>query len=76
MSLSREVDKLLDTLNDREKQVVRLYFGIGEETNYTLEEIGHRANITRERVRQIKDTALQKLKRSGRIHRLKKHALL
>jgi RNA polymerase primary sigma factor len=76
MSLTREVDKLLDTLSDREKQVVKLYFGIGEETNYTLEEIGHRANITRERVRQIKDTALQKLKRSGRIHRLKKHALL
>jgi RNA polymerase primary sigma factor len=72
-SLNQEVDKLLDTLNEREREVVKLYFGIGEETSYTLEEIGLRSNITRERVRQIKETALQKLKRSGRIRRLRRY---
>jgi RNA polymerase primary sigma factor len=72
-SLNSEVDKLLDTLSEREQSVVRLYFGIGEDTNYTLEEIGLRSNITRERVRQIKETALKKLKRSGRIGRLRRY---
>ena len=48
-------------------------FGIGEETAYTLEEIGARSNITRERVRQIKDSALEKLRRSGRIRMLKNY---
>ncbi|MFP4415858.1 MAG: RNA polymerase sigma factor RpoD/SigA [Chitinispirillaceae bacterium] len=75
MSLNQEIDELLETLNERERKVVRMYFGIGEETTYTLEEIGARANITRERVRQIKDSALEKLRRSGRTHRLKKHSM-
>ncbi len=75
ISLNQQIDKLLDTLNERERKVVRMYFGIGEETTYTLEEIGERANITRERVRQIKDAALEKLRRSNYSRRLRKHAL-
>lgn len=59
-----KIKKLLKALSDREKLILCLYFGIGEETGYTLEEIGNRFNLTRERIRQIKDGALSKLKRS------------
>lgn len=64
------VHELLDCLTERERRVICLYFGIGEETNYTLEEIGIRANITRERVRQIKERALEKLKKRIDVHHL------
>ena len=67
---SGEVDRLLSLLTDREREVVKLYFGIDEDTSYTLEEIGQRAGITRERVRQIKDTALVKLRRSKKLSQL------
>jgi RNA polymerase primary sigma factor len=63
ISLQEEVNNALDTLTDREKEVIRLYFGIGEELSHTLEEIGQRFNLTRERARQIKEKALHKLKR-------------
>ncbi len=66
VSLREEINKSLDTLNDREKEVVRLYFGIGEDTSLTLEEIGQRFNLTRERARQIKEKALRKLKQPSR----------
>ena len=52
-----------------------MYFGVGEETNYTLEEIGQQLAITRERVRQIKDSALRKLRRSTKAQKLMKSAL-
>ena len=74
-SIQREISKVLDTLTEREQNVVRMYFGIGEETHYTLEEIGQQLAITRERVRQIKDAALRKLKRSGKAQKLMKNAL-
>jgi RNA polymerase primary sigma factor len=74
-SIQREIAKVLDTLTEREQNVVRMYFGIGEETHYTLEEIGQQLAITRERVRQIKDAALRKLKRSGKAQKLMKNAL-
>lgn len=70
ISLQEEIDKTLDTLSEREKEVVRLYFGIGEETSHTLEEIGQRFNLTRERARQIKEKALRRLKHSSRSKRL------
>jgi RNA polymerase primary sigma factor len=66
ISLREEVNKMLDTLTDRESEVVRLYFGIGEENTHTLEEIGRRFNLTRERARQIKQKALKRLKHSKR----------
>jgi len=70
VSLQDEISKTLDTLSEREKEVVRLYFGIGEETSHTLEEIGQRFNLTRERARQIKEKALRRLKHSSRSKRL------
>ncbi|NLW32730.1 MAG: sigma-70 family RNA polymerase sigma factor [Fibrobacter sp.] len=70
ISLQDEINKTLDTLSEREKEVVRLYFGIGEETSHTLEEIGQRFNLTRERARQIKEKALKRLKHSSRSKRL------
>jgi RNA polymerase primary sigma factor len=69
-SLKREVQHVLGTLEDREEEVVRLYYGIGVDTGYTLEEIGQRFNLTRERVRQIKEKALKRLKHSTRSSRL------
>ena len=71
ISLQEEIEKTLATLSDREKEVVKLYFGIGEETAHTLEEIGQRFNLTRERVRQIKEKALRRLKHCSRSKRLK-----
>lgn len=70
ISLQSEVNTVLDSLSEREREVVKLYFGIGEETAYTLEEIGQRFNLTRERVRQIKEKALKRLKHSSRSARL------
>lgn len=69
-NLRNEVRNVLGTLGQREEEVVRLYFGIGVDTGYTLEEIGVRFNLTRERVRQIKEKALKRLKHSSRSKRL------
>jgi len=70
VSLQVEVNKTLETLSGREQDVVRLYFGIGEDTAHTLEEIGLRLGLTRERVRQIKEKAIRRLKHSSRSGRL------
>lgn len=75
MSQNRVINRLFSVLTDREREVVRLYYGIDEDSNYTLSEIGWRMNITRERVRQIKDIALKKLKRSKKIKDLKYSAV-
>jgi RNA polymerase primary sigma factor len=61
-SLRDAIDESLSQLNWRERSVLKMYYGIGEDTAYTLEEIGSQVNITRERVRQIKERALEKLK--------------
>jgi RNA polymerase primary sigma factor len=71
ISLQEEINQTLDTLSEREKEVIKLYFGIGEETAHTLEEIGQRFNLTRERARQIKEKALRRLKHSSRSQRLR-----
>lgn len=71
MTLHKEVECVLSKLTEREKRVLKLYFGIGEETNHTLEEIGVRFNLTRERVRQIKEKALRRLKHSSNSNRLR-----
>jgi RNA polymerase primary sigma factor len=65
-SLKVEIDKTLDTLTERERKVLQLYFGIGDEAAHTLEEIGQRFHLTRERARQIKEKAIGRLKRSSR----------
>lgn len=65
-SLRREIEEALDTLDQREKEVVKLYFGIGYEHPLTLEEIGEKFKLTRERVRQIKEKAIRKLRHHSR----------
>ena len=65
-SLSREIDRALSTLTDRERDVVKLFFGIGLNHGLTLEEIGDKFDLTRERVRQIKEKAIRRLRHSSR----------
>lgn len=64
-SLNSDIEKVLNNLTLREKVILKLYYGIGEETTHTLQEIGLRFNLTRERVRQIKEKALNQLKSSS-----------
>jgi len=70
-SLKNEVADILSTLDEREAEVIRLTFGIGRNQKATLEEIGERFNLTRERIRQIKENALRKLRSSKRSNKLK-----
>ncbi len=70
ISLHLEINRILDTLACREKEVIKLYFGIGEEIALTLDQIGLRFNLTRERIRQIKQKALRRLRHSSRSQRL------
>ncbi len=65
-SLKEEVRRALATLSEREAQVIRLYFGIDSEHSLTLEEIGEKFNLTRERVRQIKEKAIRRLRHASR----------
>lgn len=61
-SLQIEIERVLSILSPREADVVRLFFGLGEEHPMTLEEIGEKFDLTRERVRQIKEKAIRRLK--------------
>jgi RNA polymerase primary sigma factor len=70
-SLSKEVERALGTLTQREAEVIRLYFGIGVEHALTLEEIGEKFDLTRERVRQIKEKAIRRLRHTSRSKSLK-----
>ena len=72
--LQNEVEDVLNRLTEREKRVLKLYYGIGEETPHTLEEIGDRFDLTRERVRQIKERALKRLKHFSNSVRLRAYA--
>ncbi len=72
-SLQEEINRAFATLSQREADVLRLYFGIGQEHALTLEEIGERFHLTRERVRQIKEKAIRKLRQSNRCKMLKKY---
>lgn len=65
-SLRIELDRALSTLTPREAEVVKLYFGLDLETPLTLEEIGEKFRLTRERVRQIKEKALRRLRHASR----------
>ena len=70
-SLKSEVESVLSTLSEREANVLRLYFGINSERSATLEEIGERFNLTRERVRQIKEKAIRSLRHPSKSKNLK-----
>jgi RNA polymerase primary sigma factor len=69
--LSERVTGILSTLSPREEKIIRLRFGIGENAEYTLEEIGKRFNVSRERIRQIEKKALNRLRHSSRREKLK-----
>ncbi|HEA30731.1 MAG TPA: sigma-70 family RNA polymerase sigma factor [Leeuwenhoekiella sp.] len=70
-SLRVEIERALETLTPREADVIRLYFGLGEQQPMTLEEIGETFDLTRERVRQIKEKAIRRLKHTSRCKILK-----
>lgn len=72
-SLSREIERSLSTLTDRQADVIKLYFGIGVEHPMSLEDIGDRFGLTRERVRQIKDKAINKLRNTSKSKLLKNY---
>ena len=72
-SLSTEINRAISTLKDREKDVIKLYFGIDEDQSYTLEEIGSIFKLTRERVRQIKEKALSRLRHATRSKALRNY---
>ena len=70
-SLTQEIQRSLNTLTDKEKEVVNLYYGIGMNHGLTLDEIGDKFDLTRERVRQIKEKAIRRLKHPSRSKQLK-----
>jgi RNA polymerase primary sigma factor len=71
LSLKMEIDRHLQTLTERQKEVICFFFGIGVDHPLSLEDIGQRYNLTRERVRQIKDKAIVKLKSHNRAKELR-----
>jgi RNA polymerase primary sigma factor len=70
-SLQKEIERSLSTLTERERDVVKLFFGIGINHGLTLEEIGAKFDLTRERVRQIKEKAIRRLRHNSRSKLLK-----
>jgi len=72
-SLKKEINRALSTLTEREREVIKLYFGLNKEHSLTLEEIGERFNLTRERVRQIKEKAIRRLRHTSRSRNLKNY---
>lgn len=71
LNLSEQSRQVLSTLTPREEKVLRMRFGIGEESDHTLEEVGQGFNVTRERIRQIEAKALKKLRHLSRSDKLK-----
>ena len=71
-SLAKEIDRALGTLTSREKDIIKMFFGIGQ-SEKTLEEIGDTFNLTRERVRQIKEKAIRRLRSNSRSKLLKSY---
>jgi len=72
-SLQIEIDKVLETLKVREAEIIKLYFGLDGDRPLTLEEIGEHFKLTRERVRQIKEKALRRLRHRSRLDPLRKY---
>jgi RNA polymerase primary sigma factor len=70
-SLAYEIERALSALSSRESKVLKLYFGLGMKHPFTLEEIGEELNLTRERVRQIKEKALKRIQFTTRCRILK-----
>jgi RNA polymerase primary sigma factor len=72
-SLRQEIEKVLKTLKPREAEIIKLYFGLEGDRPLTLEEIGEYFQLTRERVRQIKEKALRRLRHRSRLEPLRKY---
>lgn len=72
-SLQKEIERSLNTLTEREREVIKLFFGIGMNHGLTLEEIGAKFDLTRERVRQIKEKAIRRLRHKSRSKLLKSY---
>jgi RNA polymerase primary sigma factor len=72
-SLNREIERALSKLSEMEAEIIRLYFGLNDEEPLTLEEIGDKFNLTRERIRQIKEKAIRRLRNATRSKELKKY---
>jgi RNA polymerase primary sigma factor len=70
-NMRKQIQQALGTLSEREGKIVRMRFGVGEKHDHTLEEVGQDFDLTRERIRQIEEKALRKLKHSGRAERLR-----
>ena len=70
-SLQIEIHRSLSTLTEKQREVLKLYFGIGMEHPVSLEDIGEKFGLTRERVRQIKDKAITKLRTTNKCQLLK-----
>jgi len=70
-SLQKEIERSLSTLTEKEREVIRYFFGIGMNHGLTLEEIGTKFDLTRERVRQIKEKAIRRLRHTSRSKLLK-----
>ena len=71
LNLREQIENALNALTDREAEILRMRFGLHEGNEYTLEELGQRFNLTRERIRQIEAKALRKIKQSSPAHQLK-----
>ena len=70
-ALKQQIDLAMETLNYREREILRLRYGLADGYTYTLEEVGRIFQVTRERVRQIKDKAINKLRTTSRSESLK-----
>jgi RNA polymerase primary sigma factor len=70
-NMTKQIERVLSTLNEREERILRMRFGIGEKHDHTLEEVGQDFDLSRERIRQIEEKALRKLKHSSRTDKLR-----
>jgi len=70
-NMAKQIQEVLSTLKKREEKILKMRFGIGEKHDHTLEEVGQDFDLSRERIRQIEDKALRKLKHSSRVGKLR-----
>ena len=70
-NMTKQIRAVLSTLDKREEKIVQMRFGIGEKQDHTLEEVGQDFDLSRERIRQIEDKALVKLRQSSRADKLR-----
>lgn len=72
-SLKAEIERALSSLSEKESEVIKMYFGLNKDHSFTLEEIGEKFNLTRERVRQIKEKAIRRLRHASRSKNLRSY---